>query len=227
MLLGILYGCGTSDYERRLDARVTEYKNESKFNILSSPADVPGTPVSIRIPQDFKNPPLTAGAEVDGKPVEARRIEPEVISLPELKLTYEGFIEDANHGKLPYYLYVAVTSDPRRANFPRTMRLELSNKFPDATELSEIRTPTPEGRDINWKKCRATGNQEFYYISPEGKAQFLQMNGLIELLFLEDKENDVLVILAWRMPASIEQSINFQTLEPMVAGCVKVNAGNQ
>jgi hypothetical protein len=229
LLMIMFSGCGTSDYEQRLQARITELKSESKFNILSPPIDVPGTSVSIRIPQKneaniygFENQPLTEGAIIEGNLVDARRVGPEVVSLPELKLTFEGFVVDASGGKQPFYLYVAVTSDPRRANYPRSMRVDLRNKYDDTTELSDLQAQTPDGRSTDWKTCRATGNQDFFYITPDGKGQYLQMPGLIELLFHED--NDLLVILAWRLPTGIEQTINLQKWIRLVAGCVKVKS---
>src|SRR3989304_1296552 len=74
LLLGICWGCGTGEYERRLEARIAELKTESKFKYLASAVDVPGTRVSIRIPQDFNNTSLIEGAMIDGKPVDARRL---------------------------------------------------------------------------------------------------------------------------------------------------------
>ena len=44
--------------------------------------------------------------QVGGKPVDPRRVKPGLFELPWVKLTYEGFIDDPNAGKLPYYCYL-------------------------------------------------------------------------------------------------------------------------
>src|SRR3989304_1525076 len=219
-LLGICWGCGTGEYERRLEGRIAEIKTESKFNFLSQPRDVPDTQVSIRIPQEFKSPPLVEGGEIEGKPIDPRRVKPNVINIPGLKLTFEGFIEDANKGKQPYYLYIGVTTDERRANYPRIMVSELKSKSNTTTELSDLQAPTPQGRSLDWRKCRATGNQEFFYVPLEGEPSFRRMPGIIDLLFYD--QGDILVIMAWRMPSGLEQSFDFPNWEAMTAGCMRV-----
>ena len=128
-------GCGTGDYEQRLDKRFNELKVGSKFNLLSSPIDVPGTKVSLRIPQKndsnqkafenlltggFENPPLQEAVAPDGKPIDPLRLKPNVIDVADLKLTLEGFVPDAKQGKQPYYLYVAVSTAQKQGKYPQT-----------------------------------------------------------------------------------------------------------
>lgn len=233
-------GCGTGDYEQRLDRRINELKVGSKFILLSSPIDVPGTQVSIRIPQKndsnlkafenlptgssagFEGPPLQETAGPDGKPIDPKRLKPNVLELADLKLSYEGFVPDAKQGKLPYYLYVAVNTRQNRVNIPKVMQAELAAKMKDATQLTDIKAQTPEGRDILWQECQATGKQLFSYVNPEGQSQFVQLNGTIQLMFHD--ENDALVILIWRWPAGVDQYI--KSWMDMTAGCVKVNPKN-
>lgn len=221
LLLGICCSCGTSEYQRRLEDRIKELKTGSKFNILSPPVKVPGTSVSLRVPQDFNDQTLTEGAVIDGKPVDLRRVKTNLIDIPDLKLTFEGFIVDASGGKQPFYLYVAVSTDPGKMNFTRNIHAELSGKFNNTTGLTDYQVQTPEGRTSDWKTCRATGNQVFYYVTPNGDSSFRQMSGVMELLIHD--ENETLVILAWRMPSTLEQSKDFKTWINLVAGCVKVS----
>jgi len=47
LFLVFLGGCGTGEYEKKLDDRISKLKMGSKFNLLSSPIDVPGTQVSL------------------------------------------------------------------------------------------------------------------------------------------------------------------------------------
>ncbi len=231
-------GCGTGDYEQRLDKRFNELKVGSKFNLLSSPIDVPGTKVSLRIPQKndsnqkafenlltggFENPPLQEAVAPDGKPIDPLRLKPNVIDVADLKLTFEGFVPDAKQGKQPYYLYVAVSTQKNRGNIPKRMQADLASKLNDATPLTDLKVQTPEVGDIDWQVCEATGNQQFYYVKPDGQSQFIQLNGTIEMMFHD--ENGALVILIWRWPTGLDKSM-FQSWMEMVGGCVKVKSKN-
>ena len=70
-------------------ARAAGRQAAAKFDKLGDPQNVPGTPVSIRIPRAFTSPPLAEGA------ADARRVKPGIVTIPGLKLTYEGFIEES------------------------------------------------------------------------------------------------------------------------------------
>jgi hypothetical protein len=230
-------GYGTDDYEQSRDRRINELKVGSKFNLLSPPIDVPGTQVSLRIPQKndsnqkafedlltggFENSPLQDSVSPDGKPIDPKRLKPIIVDVSDLKLTFEGFVSDMINGKQSYYLYVAVATRKNRGNIPKLMQAELSSKINDATPLADLKTETPEGRDVLWQECHATGNQQFYYIKNDGQSQFVHLNGTIELMFHE--ENDALVTLIWRWPAGMDKSNDFQSWMEMVAGCVKVKS---
>ena len=78
----VLLGCGTGEYEQRLADRVLEAQQESKFNNLYAPQELPQTPVSVRMPTMFKDSPLVDGAQVGGKPVDPRRVKPGLFSFP-------------------------------------------------------------------------------------------------------------------------------------------------
>jgi hypothetical protein len=230
-------GCGTGDYEKKLDDRISKLKMGSKFILLSSPIDVSGTQVSLRIPQKndsnqkafenlptgssggFEGPPLQEAVGADGKPIDPKRLKPNVLEVADLKLTYEGFVPDQKQGKLPYYLYVAVSTRQNRGNIPKIMQADLASKLKDATPLADgYKAQTPEGGDIVWQECQATGKHLFYYVKPDGQSQFVQLNGTIQLMFHD--ENDALVILIWRWPAGVDQYI--KSWMEMTAGCVKV-----
>jgi hypothetical protein len=234
-------GCGTGDYEQRLDARIKELKLGSKFNLLSSAINVPGTQVSIRVPQKndsnknafenlfspgFENPPLQEAVGVDGKPIDPKRLKPLIVDVADLKLTFEGFVKDRDNGQQAYYLYIAVSTRAGRVNIPKLMQADLASKLKDVTALTDIKAQTPEGRDVLWQECHGTGKQQFYYIKPpppgatQGEGQFVQLDGTIQMMFHD--ENDSMVTVIWRWPAGIDKSID--PWIDMVAGCVKVGS---
>ena len=217
-LLLLLCGCGTSEYERRLESRPTT----SKFDELYGPQELPGVPVSVRVPVLFKASPLVEGALVDGKPIDPRRVKPSLVALPGLKLTYEAFIEDSEGGKLPYYCYVGALniSNNRGPKPENSIHNELAGRpaYESLTEWADYQGETPEGRGNDWKKVRCASEQDFMYTDKNGKQDFRQMPGVIDIFLHE--EAGMLVVIAWRMPKSIEPHV--AKWEPLVAGCVSV-----
>ena len=221
--LSLIFGCGTGEYERRLADRVHRNQQESKFNNLYAPQELPKTPVSVRMPTMFKDSPLVEGAQVGGKPVDPRRVKPGLFELPWLKLTYEGFIDDPNTGKLPYYCYLgAVNMAGGQVRDPAGAILaELKNKQQfDIQEWAPFSGETPEGRGNQWKKLRFTAPQEFFTINKARQEQFQNLPGVLEV-YLHD-EAGYYVLIAWRMPGSIEQQVELAKWAPLVAGSVSI-----
>jgi hypothetical protein len=234
LLMAAFYGCGSGDYEARLDARIRELKSASKYNILSPTMDVPDTSVSIRIPQlnesnrdlfikTYGNPPSVTGFEQnplkEGE-VDPRRSKTNVVNLVDIRAVYEGYVEDKNEGKQHYYLYVAVSSGQMTKYIPRNLQSELGVKFNNTTQLANYQAKTPEDRDVSWQEFHGSGNQIFYYLTKNNDAQYPSMPGVVYILFHE--ENDLLITLVWRYPTGLEQNIDFQSWIKLVAGCVNV-----
>ena len=220
-------GCGTGEYERRLEDRHAEKARlDSKLSGLYSPLVVPGTQISVRMPKSmFPDPPLVEGALVGGKPVEVRRVKPQkLVTIPGLKLTYEGFMEN-EAGKLPYYCYVGVMDVPieQIAEDPSVkMRAELSAQQPPPalTAWQDVTLETPEGQATSWRKLRAEASQEFYTLDKAGQGEFKNLPGIMEIYF--HAEAKTIVVLAWRVPASIEKKVDMQKWATLVAECLSV-----
>ncbi len=220
LLLCLWVGCGTSGYEQRLEGRGARTPAQAaqaaaKFDKLNNPQQVPGTPVSIRIPRAFTSPPLAEGT------ADARRVKPGIVAIPGLKLTYEGFVKDSAEGQMPYYCYVGVTSGPLQ-NVEPQLRNELAKQFQGGmTDWTDFSCETPEGQTIQWRKLRLLGKQEFYYKDKEGKEHYpSKVDGVLEI-YLCEKGGQV-VIVAWRLPAGIEPNVALGELAPLVAGSVSV-----
>jgi len=173
----------------------------------------------------FKDPPLVEGA---GKPVDPRRVKPEkLVTIPGLKLTYEGFVDGADGLKLPYYCYVgAVNVSPEQiiagkfADPTEKMRAELAAlpQHETLTGWESFQGDTPDGRDNPWTKLRFVSNQEFVTINQAGQEQFVTMPGALEICMRA--ETGFAVVIAWRMPVKIEKEVNLAKWLPLVAGCV-------
>ena len=214
-LLLVLVGCGTSEYERRLSTRSSKMQGQAaaKFSELGPPQVLPGTSVSISMPNSFSDAPLVEGA------VDARRVKPGIITIPGLKLTREGFIQDSGGGQMAYYCYVGVTGGPLQ-NVAGQLQNELSGKQGKVTPWTDFQGESPTGAPLQWRKLRFDGAQDFYYKNKAGQEQFLTLAGVLEV-YLYDAGPQV-VVVAWRMPASIELNVGLARLAPLVAGSVSV-----
>ena len=227
LVFSLLSGCGTGEYERRLEQRhAAKARLEKKLSVLYAPQDVPGTQVSVRLPKTlFLEPPLVEGVPVDGKPVDVRRVKPEkLVTIPGLKLTYEGFVD--NEGvKLPYYCYVGVIDVPigQIVDDPSIkMRAELAGQQQQDTlgNWQDLQVETPDGQESVWKKLRSENSQEFYTLDKAGQGQFKSMPGVLEICI--HAEAKYVIVIAWRMPTSIEKNINLEKWATLVAECVNV-----
>lgn len=217
-------GCGTSEYERRLGQAVSKAKAESKWNNIYGPQDLADTPVSVRVPRMFTEPPLVENAQINGKPVDNRRVKPILFDFPGLKLTYEMLVDDPPNGKVPCYCYVGAIAVP--AGQPRNLSadvladLQKKGPFDQQPAWADFQGEMPNGQNVPWKKLRVTSQQEFYTVNQAGQEQYVQLPGLLEIYFHEEAGQQILV--AWRMPVTIEGKTELVKWAPVVAGCVSV-----
>jgi hypothetical protein len=222
LLMGVFWGCGRAEYQRRLDARLEKEKEKeraaARFNMLYQSQALEGVPVSVRIPTVFTSAPMIEGR---GQ-ADPRRVKPGIVTLPSLKLTYEMTIKNEK-GQLPYYCYVgaAKAAEEQFDKDRETLRAELTAK-PGAqvSDWEDFKGESPDGRQIDWKKLRCVTQQEFTYNDANGQARSDNMPGLLEIYLREEK--GYLVVIAWRMPTSLETQVNLAQWAPLVAGCVSV-----
>ncbi len=220
--LCVVCGCGVGEYSKRMESGLSSLKQGSVFKELGASKDVPGTKVSLRLPPALSQT-LSKGATVEGAVVDDARLTPAGLEWPALKETYEAFIPDSEKGKIPYYLYVSVP-DPGSTTFDKVKTLvitRLGDRFAEGRgEWQDEAITTPEGGSINWKKLRATGEQDFLYVDPSGKASTRKMKGIVDAYLCE--QGGVIVLLAWRVPESIEQNARLAELSKLVCGAVAV-----
>jgi len=220
--IGACCGCGAKEYQQRMAAGLEQVRQGSAFNeLLYDAADLEGTQVSVRVPKVFKQS-FKEGSAIGGKPVDPRRVKPPKVDLTEFNIAYEA-LAPASGGKVAYYCYLgAATSSGGKAADPTNgMAMELQDKFPNGTgDWEEVRLPTPEGRVLTWKKIRATGTQEFYYVDNSNKASFKAMPGILEVYYHQAAGSSVVV--CWRVPTALGKSTNFSQLAALLAGSITV-----
>lgn len=193
LALGAAAGCGTGEYERRMQQSIqsgfaTGGGGGAGGGGGGGGVEVPGTSITLAVPSAYQL--LAEGTDPS-------RLTPP-FDLPDRKATYEASIADATQGKQHYYLYVATAdaaADPLAA-----LVAQLGQKGLSAGSIEDSSVPIPGG-DGNWKKVRATGQQEFFYLDASGQGQPTAMDGIVEAWGGVHKPSNSYVLLVWRVPA--------------------------
>lgn len=245
-LLGVVVsGCGVDEYEKRLAVRVERLKEEAVFNVLYQATELRGTPVLVRVPMKFTQQ-LVAGAEVDGKKIDPRRVTIPQVSISGSSLVYEGTVVDSAGGRQPFYIYLlsieADQAETYRTDNPRKLsadkkgaesggesRMEnggmiladLARAFPGAKLVwQDVVCRTPERTLIRWQRLEVDGPQEFQYVDPGGQESFRTLPGHLEVW--ARYYGGHLVLVVWRLPESVRAAAEVGRLAPLVAGTVSV-----
>ncbi len=219
LLLGTCWGCGTAEYEARMEASVRSAGEVNIFNELDPAIQIGKTPVKIRLPKDWGATLLAA--DVDSK---RRLLQPEEAMLFGLQQTYEGFVGvgeviDGKQGKLPFYCYLAVNNTTsRRARDPATALKSQLRNHGDTSKFQSVAITTPSGHSLEWRKATAKGPQEFYYVDAQGKERYLKQPGLIE--FYSYTQGDYQMMICWRLPEGLRKHAKIEARSKLMAGSV-------
>jgi len=223
----VAQGCGTREYERRLKGAVSTISKGSGFQQLYGPTALEGTPITVRVPKTFQKS-FTAGSVVDGAQVDPRRVKPPFMEISGLKITYEATVQDAVGGKMPYYCYLAAvpldvvrevqSPDERYQRLQKRVSNALREKFPQASDWTDVRCHTPGGDVRICRKLSASGEQVFFYVDKAGAGSFRNMPGTLE--FYACTEAGHFVLVGWRVPDVIRQHAKLNELAPLVAGSI-------
>jgi hypothetical protein len=219
LLLSLGAGCGTGGergYEARMNQRLKSLAQDDPFARMNLTL-VPGTPLAFQLPPMFTDPPM-----VDGQGGDPRRAKPP-FEVGQIKLAYEGLLEDETQGKMAYYLYVyAVDMSLRGAREPvNVLRRQLTSAFDDITVTSEdAHVSTPDGRSLSCKMVSLEAPQEFCYLAPDGAAEYRSVEGIVR--FYVRREGDFVLMLGWRVPSYLKEHIGLDEWAPRAAGSVVV-----
>lgn len=213
VLVGLSQGCGTGEYEKRLQQRVATMGQESAFADFGVPVPLPDSTLTVSMPKEFQL------AAAGGDP---KRVKIPFAEFPEWKATYEGGIEDAAKGKQHYYCYLGVAAgdnDPGAALHTRVSAAMPAN----TTAPADVQVPTPSGKKETWRKFRSTGKQAFWYTEANGQGRLADMDGLLEVWSRKVPEGNCFVMIVWRVPTvNGKDFVNLDQKGPLMAGSVAV-----
>jgi hypothetical protein len=227
-----LSGCGTSEYERRLENSVGNTSKTSKFATdLGPEMTIPGTTVNLCLPApkivDPKDPAKLIPNEMKSMDLNdaIRGKCPLLDEFPGLKATYEGYLDDGK-GKQCFYLYIGVSDTGAKGLTP--LQDWLNGKFQNLPNSStsvnkNYSTPTPNGPALTWDEIHVTKSHKFFYPTPDKPNNSQDFMGT--LCIISRIDNGKMVTLAFRYPDSFKDrhETDFDTdWLKLVAGTVKV-----
>lgn len=204
-----MQGCGSSEYNRLVGKRLGELRGEARFRSLFGPTTLSGTPVSIRVPQMFKNSYVEDSSHpIDGATIDPDRVQPPFLKLPGFKLCYETNLPDPERGSVPVYCYLGAV--PGKAGDADLIAKDLHDKlketFKDTPEFEVVDADTPTGKPVQWKKLRITADQPFKVLDLSTRKMVAQKLPAIFELWVCDK-TDYVVLMAFRAPTSVEGAV--------------------
>jgi len=209
---GLSLGCGTGEYENRLQQRLATLGQDAAASEFGRAVAIPDSTLTISMPKDFL--PVDGGAD-------PKRVKIPFADLPEWKATYEGAIEDSNKGKQHYYCYLAIAqgdNDPGAALHGR-----VNTAIPNTPAPADVQASGPGGKNETWRKFRATGKQAFWYVEGGGNGRMAEMDGVLEVWSRKVPEANCYVLFAWRAPVVNGKDIaGLDQKAPLMAGSVAV-----
>ena len=197
LLLSLCLGCGTGEYE----SRIGQHKGGAAGGDLLGPADeLVGTRISIRAPACMTLlPPGTDPKRAKGIPM----------ALPGVQQrTYEGFVEDTDGGKTPFYFHVITMEVPKAPGVnimeqTKTMMSKVPGHAPP--QFAEFQATSPDGKESKWQMAHLSDKDEFYYKGKDGKDLLRSMPDVEEMYLREDA--GYFIMIGWRVPSNIEQNV--------------------
>jgi len=208
-------GCGTSEYEKRLEAHIEQMKKGSAFDAMQ-PA------VTLAVAEDSVQVRMLPGMERLGE-ADGNRASPPGYDMKGRAATYEGFVTDSEDGKIAYYCYLGGEKlNPQMAeHFEYYIKSKFEKSFPNADpQWQEVNATTATGAAVEWKKIRVDAKQDYYYVDSDGAGRFEPLDGFFEMWVR--KEAGVLLKMAWRVPDSIVPNVEIDKWAPRVAGSMRI-----
>ncbi len=219
----VLPGC-KREYERRLDLQVKELQKGSDFNVLTQKVrfNFPSVPVTLFLPPDLAVVDATADPRRSKLTIAAPLAENIVSDM----VAYEGKVADSDKGEQHYYLYVgSVKLEEGGIDDMMVFFNNVRTAFRSLPALEEVQVVKPDGLTVACRKCRATLPQVFYYKKPKGGGDdYPQMDGLLEIWDRKIEPAHKHLVMVWRVPAQLKDSIDFDKKARLVAGGIEVSA---
>lgn len=218
LFLALLAGCDMGTYGKRVAERKEQLEQESRLASLIRPdeyvaiKDAAGnlTGFQIREPVIFVKGEGVLDHSIRG--ADPNRLLPPGIRIPGASETHESFQQNLEGILVAFYTYrgaipatAEVTQDTVKAQIDEL----ILGVLPDATPRWEtVELPTTNGQTVSWQRMKLIAGQDFAWYSPdEGVIKYRQWDG--HMVFGIYSTSNYHIVVAWRVPAEINDTINF------------------
>lgn len=230
-VLLMVAGCGTSEYENRLNthgiaaARLEEQKaifNKRLYGpdkIYAGDADSPTIRLPLEVAAQFAKG--AADSDFGNQPISANEWSVPNMELPAQKVCWRGYKVTSIGTNAPLYVYLCQQKVGKGTPLIDAVNAQLPKAFPGkpATWTDESYITEDGVSQIAWKKLQIKGDMTFG-TPPMGEET---QPGTLELLYHTSNGWEVLV--GFRFMDSLEESIQVSTiLVPAVCGSLQVPA---
>lgn len=222
-------GCGSGEYQKRLNNTLKRLKEQSAFAGMSEPMPLPGTKLTFCVPKEFVN-----AADKSADPLHKKLLSP-------------GPLRPEQADAAAFYMYLTEAKPEQGEDLP-AMTLHWGRRDPatgskqdPSSELmyalqdalpnkelkwEEVQFSTPEGGSLTWQKLSASGNMEFVMVKCADGALTgaKRMSGDLHLYIYKHPESGVFVWMVWRVPGIIAGDAGAESLAQRVGGSLKANA---
>jgi hypothetical protein len=144
----------------------------------------------------------------DGPRISPERVQPPFLTLPGLKLCYEGMALSNAGSMLPFYCYLAaIPAKPGDVEkLKATIQAELKQKIKEAPDAwEEIDATDPNGKPLRWARLRFASDQPFR-VKESDKVNTIPLAAIFDLWVYDAP--DWIVLVCWRAPTAAEQPAN-------------------
>lgn len=221
-------GCGSGEYQKRLNNTVKRLKEQSAFAGMSDPITLPGTKLTFCVPKEFVN-----AADKTDDPLHKKLISPNPLRFEQADAAafymYLTEPKPEQSEDLPALTLHWGRRDPATGS-KQDPSSELMYALQDALpnkelKWEEVQFSTPEGGSLTWQKLSAAGNMEFITVKcADGTLTGAKrMSGDLYLYMYKHPESGVFVWMVWRVPAIIAGDVGAESLAQRVGGSLKFN----
>jgi hypothetical protein len=226
-----LVGCGTAEYEAKLEQTVKRLKIENRFVGLDTEETLiaalkneqgTGAKISIRKPTFFAGSAFTtdtADRLNPGQPMKPERVKPpQLPEYPGFQFSYEQRQMTRGFG-MAYAYFGAQATDPAVAE---KIAADLAAAYPEATPptWNTVQIDTPDGGSTPWKTISVSGPNVFW---SDGGVQADNLPGTLVLWLREERGYQVL--LGLRGSDSGIDLVELKRLMAAAAGTVRIATG--
>ncbi len=213
-------GCGSGEYNRRLEQRLSTVAADNALAGLPQEILLPGSPLALRLPNANGLAPLAETAPPD----RVKFASDGFADVRNRVMTLEGSVgggSGAGSYRYFYYCYLSVANLGAMEPKDPVAFVErgLATKTPNTDMQAEDKII--EGQSAPWRRVRIKRSMSFP-VETGGVANPTALEGVCEIWARPDQATNTYVMIVWRLPESIAQNVELDTMPARVAATLRV-----